>query len=69
MSKLIETLNEQVVAKGKEVNEYREKYNIRIQGEDLPGVAKTSTLENADGDNLENDDSHAHGQSSGSLAG
>jgi hypothetical protein len=33
INKLIEKFQEQVVGKGKEINEYREKYNIRFQGE------------------------------------
>ena len=36
LSKLIETLNKQVEAKGKEINEYREKYGIRVRGEQAP---------------------------------
>ncbi|KAK9502238.1 hypothetical protein O3M35_011046 [Rhynocoris fuscipes] len=31
---LAETLNEQVMKKGTEINEYKEKYNIRIRGQD-----------------------------------
>ncbi|KAI8488731.1 PREDICTED: prefoldin subunit 2-like [Branchiostoma belcheri] len=34
LSKLIESLNAQVVAKGEELTKYREKYNIKIKGED-----------------------------------
>jgi prefoldin subunit 2 len=32
--KVIETLNDQVTKKGTEINEYKEKYNIRIRGQD-----------------------------------
>lgn len=32
----VEKLNEQMIAKGKEIGEYREKYNIRIRGEGEP---------------------------------
>ena len=39
LSKLIETLNKQVEAKGKEINEYREKYGIRVRGEQAPEQA------------------------------
>ncbi|XP_002742362.1 prefoldin subunit 2-like [Saccoglossus kowalevskii] len=33
IKKLVESLNEQIELKGKQINEYREKYNIRVQGE------------------------------------
>lgn len=34
LSALAETLNEQVTKKGQEINEYKEKNNIRIRGQD-----------------------------------
>ncbi|KAH0951371.1 hypothetical protein HN011_007010 [Eciton burchellii] len=34
LMKVIETLNDQVTKKGTEINEYKEKYNIRIRGQD-----------------------------------
>ncbi|KAJ8683662.1 hypothetical protein QAD02_019454 [Eretmocerus hayati] len=34
LTKVIETLNEQLTNKGKEINEYKEKYNIRIRGQE-----------------------------------
>lgn len=34
LSDLIQKVNEQLVKKGQELNEYREKYNIRVQGQD-----------------------------------
>uniref|UniRef100_A0A915KFU7 Prefoldin subunit 2 n=1 Tax=Romanomermis culicivorax TaxID=13658 RepID=A0A915KFU7_ROMCU len=43
LGKLIESLNEQVVEKGKEINDYREKYNIRIQGEDMVSQPKVQS--------------------------
>ena len=33
ITKIIENLQAQMIAKGKEINDYREKYNIRFQGE------------------------------------
>jgi len=33
LSKVIASLNEKLVEKGKEVNEYREKHNIKVKGE------------------------------------
>uniref|UniRef100_A0A8B9M9K8 Uncharacterized protein n=1 Tax=Accipiter nisus TaxID=211598 RepID=A0A8B9M9K8_9AVES len=36
ISKIIETLNQQLQAKGRELNEFREKHNIRLVGEDDP---------------------------------
>lgn len=32
--KVIDTLNDQVTKKGIEINEYKEKHNIRIRGQD-----------------------------------
>ncbi|KAL7646676.1 UNVERIFIED_CONTAM: hypothetical protein RMT77_001929 [Armadillidium vulgare] len=44
LSKLIENLNEKLVAKGKEINEFREKHGIRIRGqEDLQEKTSQST--------------------------
>lgn len=34
MSKVIDALNDQVTKKGIEINEYKEKHNIRIRGQD-----------------------------------
>ncbi|KAK5650396.1 hypothetical protein RI129_001425 [Pyrocoelia pectoralis] len=34
LTELIEKVNEQLVKKGTEINEYRERYNIRIRGQD-----------------------------------
>ncbi|OXU22090.1 prefoldin subunit 2 [Nasonia vitripennis] len=34
LAKVIETLNEQLTKKGTEINEYKEKYNIHIRGQD-----------------------------------
>lgn len=34
LTKVIETLNEQLSKKGVEINEYKEKHNIRIRGQD-----------------------------------
>ena len=34
LGKFIEGLNEQLIKKGQEVNEYKEKYNIKIQGQE-----------------------------------
>ncbi|KAG9466936.1 hypothetical protein GDO78_015857 [Eleutherodactylus coqui] len=34
INKIIETLGTQLQAKGRELNEYREKHNIRVMGED-----------------------------------
>ncbi|KAF1612113.1 UNVERIFIED_CONTAM: Prefoldin subunit 2, partial [Eudyptes robustus] len=36
ISKIIETLNQQLQAKGRELNDFREKHNIRLVGEDDP---------------------------------
>ncbi|XP_071454868.1 prefoldin subunit 2 [Hetaerina americana] len=39
LMKVVETLNEQLTKKGQEINEYKEKYNLRLrgQGEDAGG--------------------------------
>ncbi|MCL4133061.1 UNVERIFIED_CONTAM: hypothetical protein GTU68_048033 [Idotea baltica] len=34
LSKLIENLNEKLVLKGKEINEFREKHGIRVKGQE-----------------------------------
>lgn len=34
LTKVIDSLNEKLVSKGKEVNEYKEKHGIRIRGQD-----------------------------------
>nr|XP_009666399.1 PREDICTED: prefoldin subunit 2 [Struthio camelus australis] len=34
ISKIIETLNQQLQTKGRELNDFREKHNIRLMGED-----------------------------------
>lgn len=34
LTKVIETLNEQLTKKGVEINDYKEKHNIRIRGQD-----------------------------------
>lgn len=34
ISKIVETLNTQMQSKGRELTEYRERYNIRLVGED-----------------------------------
>ncbi|GAB1602084.1 prefoldin subunit 2-like [Argonauta hians] len=43
MSKLIETLNTQLEAKGVEINQYRESHNLKIRGEDTGEVEKQET--------------------------
>jgi len=45
MVKLIEVLNKQVMAKGQEINDYKEKNNIRIRNRD---DVSTSTQDNAE---------------------
>ncbi|XP_054443568.1 prefoldin subunit 2 [Pteronotus mesoamericanus] len=44
IQKIIETLTQQLQAKGKELNEFREKHNIRLMGED-----EKPAKDNADG--------------------
>lgn len=46
LTKVIESLNDKLVAKGKEVNEYREKHGIRIRGQDDTPKEDTSTQSN-----------------------
>ncbi|XP_077990275.1 prefoldin subunit 2-like [Glandiceps talaboti] len=33
LNRLVDQLNDQLMKKGKDINEYREKYNIRVRGE------------------------------------
>ncbi|XP_053134843.1 prefoldin subunit 2 [Hemicordylus capensis] len=42
INKIIETLGQQLQTKGRELNEFREKHNIRLMGEDEKGPAKES---------------------------
>ncbi|XP_042878335.1 prefoldin subunit 2-like [Penaeus japonicus] len=46
LTKVIESLNDKLVAKGKEVNEYREKHGIRIRGQDDAPKEDTSAQSN-----------------------
>ncbi|XP_037802216.1 prefoldin subunit 2-like [Penaeus monodon] len=46
LTKVIESLNDKLVAKGKEVNEYREKHGIRIRGQDDTPKEDTSSQSN-----------------------
>ncbi|XP_053331092.1 prefoldin subunit 2 [Spea bombifrons] len=46
INKIIETLSTQLQAKGRELNEYREKHNIRLMGED---ESKQPPKDNGDG--------------------
>ncbi|KAJ6652089.1 hypothetical protein lerEdw1_013346 [Lerista edwardsae] len=46
INKIIETLSQQLQAKGRELNEFREKHNIRLMGED---DQKTPSKESAEG--------------------
>uniref|UniRef100_A0AC11C3L1 Prefoldin subunit 2 n=1 Tax=Ovis aries TaxID=9940 RepID=A0AC11C3L1_SHEEP len=43
IQKIIETLTQQLQAKGKELNEFREKHNIRLMGEDEKPAAKENS--------------------------
>lgn len=36
LTKLLENMNETLVKKGKEINEYREKHGIRVRGQEPP---------------------------------
>merc|ERR1712198_44447 len=42
LTKVIESLNEKLVSKGKELNEYREKHGIRVRGEESGSSASTA---------------------------
>ena len=42
LGKLVEALTKQVEAKGKEINDFREKHNIRVKGEQAPDQADVS---------------------------
>ncbi|XP_066466428.1 prefoldin subunit 2 [Tiliqua scincoides] len=42
INKIIETLSKQLQAKGRELNEFREKHNIRLMGEDDQKTSKES---------------------------
>ncbi|XP_047479504.1 prefoldin subunit 2-like [Penaeus chinensis] len=46
LTKVIESLNDKLVSKGKEVNEYREKHGIRIRGQDDTPKEDTSAQSN-----------------------
>jgi len=48
MQGLVETLNKSIEAKGREINEWREKHGIKIQGEPEP-PAKTPTADETEG--------------------
>ncbi|KAA0199414.1 hypothetical protein HAZT_HAZT010529 [Hyalella azteca] len=39
LTKLLENMNELLVKKGKEINEYREKHGIRVRGQEPPPQA------------------------------
>ncbi|VFV20412.1 prefoldin subunit 2 [Lynx pardinus] len=43
IQKIIETLTQQLQAKGRELNEFREKHNIRLMGEDDKPAAKENS--------------------------
>lgn len=47
ITKLIESLQTQIVAKGKEINDFREKHNIKFQGEAESEQKSASSNENA----------------------
>ncbi|XP_029107182.1 prefoldin subunit 2 [Scleropages formosus] len=49
ISKVVETLKTQMQTKGRELNEYRERYNIRIVGEeDGPGKGPSASSQESD---------------------
>eukprot|EP00069_Balaena_mysticetus_P014540 bmy_08721T0 len=43
IQKIIETLTQRFLAKGKELNEFREKHNMRLMGEDKTPAAKENS--------------------------
>ncbi|XP_038624655.1 prefoldin subunit 2 [Tachyglossus aculeatus] len=47
IQKIIETLSQQLQAKGRELNDFREKHNIRLMGEDDKPAAKPGASEGA----------------------
>ncbi|CAB1345404.1 unnamed protein product [Coregonus sp. 'balchen'] len=47
ISKIVESLNTQMQIKGRELTEYREKYNIRLVGEGEEGQGKSAASSNA----------------------
>ncbi|KAL0189716.1 hypothetical protein M9458_016815, partial [Cirrhinus mrigala] len=50
ISKIVETLNSQMQVKGRELTEYRERYNIRLVGEDdKQGKADASQAKESEG--------------------
>ncbi|KAM9406452.1 prefoldin subunit 2-like [Salvelinus alpinus] len=46
ISKIVESLNTQMQTKGRELTEYREKYNIRLVGEGEEGQGKSAASSN-----------------------
>ncbi|XP_020359680.1 prefoldin subunit 2-like isoform X2 [Oncorhynchus kisutch] len=49
ISKIVESLNIQMQTKGRELTEYREKYNIRLVGEGEEGQGKSAATSNGSG--------------------
>ncbi|XP_014011759.1 prefoldin subunit 2 isoform X2 [Salmo salar] len=49
ISKIVESLNTQMQTKGRELTEYREKYNIRLVGEGEEGQGKSAATSNGGG--------------------
>ncbi|KAG2468894.1 PFD2 protein, partial [Polypterus senegalus] len=48
ISRIVESLNTQMQTKGQELNDYRERYNIRLVGED-EGAAKSTSANREEG--------------------